>query len=685
MFLSCGGTAASGGGGGGTTIINNYYNNNYLNAPLNTINFSTYPFYSNHATVSGTVTQTYPYVRGTFTIYMRENSVFRSALFQNRVVAPTMTFRDELGVAVKTVTANTDLVQDYILFRSVDLVLADADISLFTWQTVPPYINADLSQVGEVIDFYPLFWENATTDGTTISATAAGNIIIRGILPFVPYNLAFTGTVWAYDEAGTLVYTGTVLNYPNPVRRLEISGTVTNLSYFCIWQEPQLFDTFANVETFLFSTDGTTITFRQPTFIKNIVGTVTAVNGVPIAAVNVNKLILAYSIAGSITALDCERVAHFEQNIGGFQTLNFSALGSGEINIETDYLHIYTADQLNTPAMVNAGNIIFSGDANALVPFADAGTILVDFKQPTYVREITFTAGSTGTVAINSKIYPIAASVFPRDFINADCMLAENFTINFTNAGSLAGLVISAQLPEFYERDSQNYITEDFGTRTVEFAATIFDTNVATELGTPNTAFAGPGTGLGGGPGNGQNDTYLGGATTDNIVFDRARWVKNILFINCRIGYKIDLYDAAAALVKTLYIGNFGQNSVHRTAINKKIKSITVTGSMAIAEIIYGTDPRFVVGIPDNSSLPASVGTATSGTISYSIEADAKSIVRATSNGLTAGAVSIVASAAATDEMVYLQWPAASPPEIYHAITKTGGTGALIYYVIRAV
>jgi hypothetical protein len=681
MFLSCG-SLVTAGSGSSTNIINNY-----LNAPLNTINFSTAPFYSNHVEISGAPILAPPFITGTFTITMRELSVFSAAVFDSFGGANSMVFRDLAGAVIKTINVATLIVSDNIIFKSVDITIPGAFLSLFTWQTVPAYTTQKFTVAGEVIQFYPLFWQNSTSDGSTVSSTAAGNIVVQAYTPFVPYTAEFTGTVYLYDQNGLLVYTGNYMQYPNPVWRMEIDGTISSLSYLAFWSEPTTYDTYAVSENHIFYIDGTTIYFRQPTFVRNIVGAVSSVNGHPIAApAGISQTILAESIVGTITQIDCEPRTLFLEDGGPYTNLDFTALSNGEINIENDYYLVRSADQLNNPAMISAQNVIYSADANSLVPFADAGTITIYFKQSTLIKEIYFTPTTTGTIIVGAKTYPIESTVRPRDFINRDSMRANTVYINFTNGGALTGMLISAVLPEYYDRDSQNYIIEDFGTKTVEFAASIVDTNIASAIGTPNTIFAGPGIGLGGGPGNGQNNVYLGGATQDDIVFDRDRWVESILFINCRIGYRVDLFDAAATLIDSIYIGNFGQNSVHRTYIRKKVKSIVLIGDLAIAEITYGAAYRLVVGLPDNASTAAPIAGTLTGNYTFSITGDSVcTAILANGNSLTNGTSISNASAAPSGEIVHAQWLAGQPPEIFHFITKTGGTGDMLYYVVRAI
>lgn len=677
MFLfGCQSQTTSGGGGGSTTIISNYF----LNSPINTTNFARYPVVSPHLKVSGSPTYVNNHLSGTFTLTMKELSVFNSMSFSNRS-GGTAVFYNGASSVMKTITADT--MNDQILFTSVVFTLGTTELSRFTWQAIPGYTTMDFTVAGPLLEFYPIMWQNATSNGTTLSSTVAGNIVAQGYTPFIIYSMEFTGTVYLYDEVGALIYSDTVLNYPNPIWRMELDGTATSISYITYYSVPQEYTTFTAQETYMYNYVEGVFTFNKPTFIRNIVMNapgVLSVNGIQYTTGSFDKIILAQSLSGNIATVDCARELHFEQVVGDFINLDFTAFAQGEINIENDYFLITSNDQLNTPAMINNG-VIWSTNGDCLTPTGGSGLINVRFKQPTYVSQILFEAGTSGSISIVGKTYFISSTTVDcRDFVNSNCALCDSLTIDLS--GKLTGFVIFTTLPEYYERDSQYYVVEDFASKSVEFPSTTFTTNVASALGTPNTSYSGPGIGAGGGPGNGQNDTFLGNATQSNVVFDTERWVKSIKLINCMSGYKLDFLNASAVNISSVYVGNFGQNSVHTLNVNKKAKTINITGNLAIAEIIYGAVNRVVVGLPDNAITPANIGTALYGNFVIKIVGDASAIITASNaSASTNGTVNMQTSVSPTGESIYAQWPAGSPLQIYHHTFKTGGTGATLWYV----
>ena len=642
MFLYCNSSSSS-----STTTITA---NNSLGS-INTENFQILP-YSPHI-IYGSIPLSGGHPTGSFTLEMRELSLLESLKFNQS--------GGTIIVDSKTINV-TPLISEKLFFKIIVFNLGTTELLEFKWKTVPEYITKNSFPVGEVIDFYPLQWSNAISDGTTISPIS-GNIIINCFVPTIFYTATFTGTIYLYDQT-QLIYSGTTLEYPNPAWRAEIDGTLTSISYYAPSQPPISWEsidlTIENPQSF------------ESSFYKNIVGgPIISINGSNYNTNSIPNIVYANSISGA-TSAEIEKKMHFEQEIGNFQVNDFSEFSTGSINIENDYFRIFSDDQLNNPAMVNSG-IIYSADANALTPFAGSGIININFKQPTYVKTLIFSSSSSITIGMKSYS---GTTISPRDFVNKQCFLCNSLQINLS--GKLISIEFSAVLP-YLEYKYQNYITEDFAVKSVEFPSIIFDTNIAGEYGTPNTLYGGPGIGIGGI----SNTIYLGNATQSNIVFDEPRYVKTIKLLNCKIGDQLT-FLLNAAIISQNYVGNFGQNSVHILTINKKVDTINITGTVAIAEISYSGENRQIVQIPDNSITPISLNTELIGNYIISVIGSASAIIYATKSVQTlSGTIYVQSSTSATDESLNASWSPNESIQIYHMTTKTGGIGDLLYYIAK--
>lgn len=716
MFLTnCGGT---GGDGGGGTITNNVYiTNNYVNLPMNVAQFVNYPVVSDHFRITstqpitasgGTITST-----GLITFTFHEDSVFVSATLGAMMGASTMTFRTAGGTVIKTVAWTSTVATDNIIFRSVDIHLdMNSTLSQFVWQTPDIYTNRTFTDAAgtTILELYPITVMGATATGTMIVPTGAA-ITVAFASPTVIYNLTYGGTVQLY-RGGSLVYTAGggsggagSLGYPNPIDRMVVDQSITSMDYLALSDPSTILalgatTVSATMESAYWTwAPGNVLTFAEPTFVTNIIqsapGTI-IINGITYtgAPSTISKRALVSSISGAnLVSMDCAIRERHEAWRGPFTTMAFNQFHAGAIIIETDYYRITSSDQVNHPAMVTgAGAVIWSTDGSSLTPTAGAGTITIAFKQYTWLQSLQFSGGSTGTVAINGHQWPILGTTLSlHDWVNQSSIGCMTVAITWTNGGSLVNMNIMAVAPDTAERDNANYIVEDFERATVEFVVTTYDTNVATALGTPNTAFGGPGVGAGGGPGNGVNATYLGRATQDNITFDQSRWVQSIVVINALQGYRLTYYDNNAAVIDAPYVGNYGANSVVTVPVMKFIRSITITGNMAIASITYSATPREVIGLVDTSmAAVTTTSTASSGnyilTIASVATHGATAIVLATKSAPSVTATMMVQNnAAPTAESITATWPTGTAIQLNHATTRSGGTGATLWYVMRIV
>jgi hypothetical protein len=387
--------------------------------------------------------------------------------------------------------------------------------------------------------------------------------------------------------------------------------------------------------------------------------------------------------SSQLTELSIERREYHSADVGPFTTYNFSEFTAGSIVLENDLYLIESANQSTTPAMAVTGpSGIIMSNGDSLIPTSIPGTFTITLKQMSYINELIFGTNATGTVTLGNKTYNIIPIVRPRDWIHTDSFATDIITVNMTGGDCLLAIKMYAVPAQYVERDNANYILEDFETQTVEFQCITYDTAVASALGTPNTAFGGLGIGAGGGPGNGANSIPQGYATQSNIIFSEERWVRRISIINSLQTYALELYNNSG-LIKTLYTGNYGANSYVNITINKKLSSIILVGNMAIASIEYSGDPRQVIGIPDNSSVPVSFNTPLVGNAIYTISGAATGtvIVSKSTQSIT-GTCFIQSSAALSGESLGVTWPIASSVQLYHATLRSTPTGAMLYYVI---
>lgn len=704
MFLSCGGGNTS-----TSSVCHVCVNNNYINLPTWITNFKLYPQVSDHFNITSTqpITQVGANITstGVITFTFNENVVFVSATVAALMGSNSIVFKDSTNTVVKTVTFSSTTASDTILFRSVDITLdMGTQLVNFSWQSAMNYHERTFNDAVNTTLFslYPMTINGAIATGTQIIPSGAGPITIIFAHPTIIYNVTFTGTIKLYVGAVEVYEAVGVLAYYDPVTSITIDTSLTSIGTL-IMSNPAAALTYTSVscttESHYFSLSGATLTFYEPTFINGF--TQSGSGAIVINGVTYNNThsfadygLISTISGGTLSTISVAQREHHEESIGGFTSLDFSTYTAGTIVIETDYYLIQSADQLNKPAMISTSpsgfGVLCSQDTNSLVPSGGAGTINITFKQPTYLASLTFDATIAGTVIVGGKTYTISTTVSPRDWINAGCMLTTAITINITaGTGRLTGMSISTVLPSYYERDSSNYITEDFETQTVEFSCMAFDTNIATALGTPNSAYGGPGIGVGGGPGNGANTTYLGHATQSNITFDQSRWIRSITLINSLFNYSLSFYDATPSLIATTYTGNFGANSIVTIAVNKKVKSVVITGNMAIAAITYSATPRYVVGLLDNAVTPVAFATSTSGNYILTISGltgTATAIATATkSSSAVAGTLWAQSNAATTGESVAISWPIGTQIQLYHNTIRSGGTGATLWYVIRVI
>ncbi len=694
MFIYCGSNAnnisgGSGGGSGSTTI------NNYNSLYKNTINFKSYPFISNHCTlVSDPFTivsdalklNTFP---GTVIFEFNEDIVFKSANIVNYAGANTLTLKNEsngiilnLNFILGNVTSNT-------LCRKVEFTLNLADILNLNFET--PYAY-DTKVFTSDTYFYNTY--NALATGSGLISNL-GNITIEFPEPTIIYKAYTTGQVFYYLD-NTKVFEGdTNTPYINPINRIELDTDLTKLNYYSpkttltngYILENILFNTYTpgypNPKHYQFISSGQvnttftgTISFIEPTVITKVIATSISVDS-KIHYTDINSPIKAQTlVVTGLSELSFYYTPYYTQK-HTYETISFNSFEVGEINIQNEYFNIYSSDQLNNPAMINATkHCIYSSNSDAKNPLAGQGTINLVFKNETYLYSIT-TLGDA-TLSINNKTYAINGEVFLNDFINgSELCTSAQLTLLLTASLTQLKLYQAKTLSQTY-----TLYTEDFNTASYEFSSTTFDTNVASVYGTPNNSFAGPGIGSGGQIGPGQNTTYLGFATQSNLVFNESTYIESISFIN-------SVYNAhIIADSNTIYLPNYGQNSLYTLSIKKNIANIQLNLA-AVYSITYNIKAkREVISLLDNSITPTTLALPdlngsfqfkiysfeTNGAVSY--------ITLSKGNVNTTGTIYIQASYAITNESVFAQWLPNTQIQLYHNTVKIGGVGNPIYYVV---
>ncbi len=675
MFLYCQPTTAI---NGNTTNLNSVY---YTDGLKNLVQF---PFYSNHYSVTGSPTTVGNNLTGNFTFTFNEEVIFDIATINTITGANKIVLKTINNTIIETLNFTTTTVSKKILFSIAEFQITDELIN-FSFLTSQFYERKIFNEaVGtEIINLFNPKITGAVATGTSITGT-----ITMEFLYTILFSAKFTGTVNLYFE-NTLVYSGTTLYYPNPITKAVFTGDITELCYYCqkLPAPTTTLYTFIDYEKYEFTSSGTitlsgftgTITFNKKTYVDQInlssAGNITIDGDIYVTNSFSKGFYVTVLTVENLLSLKYEMIYHTEIVIEGFETHNFNSYTPGTINIKG----ITTSDQINTPAMYNGTGIIISQNANALSPLSGPGILYVKFDEQVYLRSITATG--SGTVTINNKTYTIHNNTVNfHDWIHKDCILTSNFIINFS--GVLMDMTYADKEKEEVYMPG-NLIIENFETPTIEFPSTIFDTNISGPLGTPNTAYLGPGVGAGGSPGNGQNSTYLGGATQSNIVFDIPRYIESITFLNCEFGNYFKLVDNNSVTIKTLYIGNFGTNSVHKISIKvKDVKQIQLFGTQAITQLVYEADPREVIQIPDNSITPVNLTTQNTGNYKITVTGDTTSYITC-SKSSGSPSIFIQSSPASTGQQIWAQWPSGSPVQIYHNPPKTGGTGNMLTYVVK--
>ena len=272
---------------------------------------------------------------------------------------------------------------------------------------------------------------------------------------------------------------------------------------------------------------------------------------------------------------------------------------------------------------------------------------------------------------------------------------------------------INLNIPDLTLSSDQNPVTNPL---------MIFDTENPTggdtDLGTPNSDFAGPGIGSGGETGKpGENNVGLGNAliiSTDadqmdpdkkddggviTIEFDDLVTFKSMILIDMTANNKVELYDEADLLIETQWIPKNGENGIvamEFDTCNVKKAVITLVNCGAILEFTYcrcKTDSKIeYVQLLDNAMTPVEINCSSlQGSYTIMVESalqdGAKSIFMACSaHDAQAGAFTRIASAASlTDETVHLQWNGNEKIKLYHDIVKTGGIGVLLGYNVKVM
>lgn len=677
MFLFCQGTTTSGGGGGGTTIINNY---NYTTSGLlNRANFDVN--YNPHYVL----TSSSPIIHGagnismasagTITFTFNEVVVFKQTTVS--AIGDSMTLYKNGTPTVVNFVATTytaDILCDTIVY-TLSAGIAIEDLQFLSQRTIERKYFTDTAGT-EIIS--NLWCAGAISTGTSLQPNPT--IKIYFYEPTIIYGAKTTGDITLYNGPN-LVYIGPADGYPNVCTYAELSTELFYIDIYCPAQIPTIETTtfnflsypigYSSYESYQFTCVGTrgaggytgTISFNAPTYITAMQFSASAtiqIDGNTYTTGTFTRTFKAQTLTvQNLENITYEIIPHIEQtNNHTYYTETFSQLWAGSINIITDDLEIYTADQLNTPAMIDSG-VIISADANAAIPFAGAGTMTIQFRRPTYLNNITFSG--TATIAIGSKTYICTGITYFQDFINASEYLCDSFTIT-TTGGKLLSITYYTAPATIPETRIETFGTTGFiiGRTTREFATTNFDTATA------GPQYITPGTGI-------YNTTYLGGATLGTITFDQPRYVNYILCINSQLSDQIN----------TTYIGNFGVNSVIKLFIKKTVAQLTITGAVAIAEIEYEAPQYTIFGLPDNA--PTLYATAyTTGQYTLNIQPLTGSyaytylIASKSTNG---GATIYIQTSTNTlyNEEVYAQWSGTNL-ELYHGILRTGGTGAILYY-----
>ena len=259
----------------------------------------------------------------------------------------------------------------------------------------------------------------------------------------------------------------------------------------------------------------------------------------------------------------------------------------------------------------------------------------------------------------------------------------------------------------------------------VAHPAMIFNSSVPTagdvDLGSPNSTCipAGPGMGAGGEVGQpGENCVDLSNIliisddanqaipkaspTGGQFIFDFCVPVifKEMHFLNAATnGDTIELYDENGVPVELINIPNVGVNGFTKIQSTfpyptRKI-IVTVSGKTAIAKLCYcicqdGDDALEVVELPDDMMTPVIIQcTELQGTYMLLIESVSPDGAKATFMASSAfdaqaGSIARITNAPSiTDESIQIQWNANEKIKLYHDVTKTGGTGALIPYNVK--
>jgi len=728
MFMTCSNinnTSGGGGGGGSNTIINNYYYTAQLN--LQSTNFQLYPVVSNHFSITGTVIPVAGNITtsGIVTFTFNEPAIFSSATLVNFSGSNQLNFI--YGALTQTVFFTGATAAANIIFTSVQIILTPAtQLSLFVWSTATFYnsqIYSSYPNGSSIVSLYNPKIINAVVAGGVLRPTNDQPISLLFATPAIIFSGILNAGFVFYNQLGNQTYqSSNIIEYTDPISRADFgivngvidpTSTVTQLNYYCPYELP-LFTTttfdfttpanYNNFEAYEFTTIGNnnsgsfngTITFIQPLFI-------TAMNFTGISNIIIDgDLFTTGSFATpalvtqlnvqNLTSMTYQKLPNPLKTINNFILYNFTSILSyttntiqpqiaGNINIENELYRITSTDQLNTPIMYDGTGLIVSVDGNAAVPTSTTGTINCNFKIPCYISNITF--NGSGTLSIGGKTYNLPI-INPNDFTNLNCYYTTSFSATYT--GQLLSMILSAdiQVPI-----GKNYLfTENFRTIPIDFQATLFDTNIATNLGTPQP----PGVGAGGTTA-AINNVYLGNATTSNINFNETVTITAIQFINCVQGELIN-FKLNGNTIDSNYLPGFGQNSVYTLSKIINCNNITLlNGVFAISAISYYTNfPYQIITIPGNATtnyinlntnLIGNYILKIYGSPNFTGGTSASSVITAMKNNQSAiGMVNIQSLTASTGESILATWPANQPIQLYLGTTQTGNTGQLLYYKI---
>lgn len=732
MFLGCGnGIIGNTGSGSSTTITNNYYNTNVHQSSINW-NVMTQPEITITATstISQVDASSPPYsasgfaaqmsAAGTITLQYYIDVVFTSAVIYNASGINQITFRDASNSLVKSsifTGTGTSTITDNVVCRKIEISLqSGVALGPVIWTTADPIAVEDFTTYSTGETNFSILSTNTKYNGTNCQPIGAGNMIFYFPQLTTIYRVDYTGSILLYNESNVLVYANNVsasgVIYAQRIARIEISGTVDIIVHRKdVWIAPprvveiEDFSTFdlkyTNVENQNFTAIGQivnnlvfsakvlqqytnllSITFRDRVIVSEIhligTGSITVTGDLnfridlPSSGLvyTYSKLFYANTLQFS-TTIAIQRIKYTIatpqimaiQPV--FDTIDFTSYATGEINIETPIYKFTTSDMINNPCMIldpatttfpnfTSGavgkSICYSSDGSASFPNPALGTILLQFKQNVYLRSITL-LNAVGTITINTKNYDVPncgansiQTVYFNDFVNTSALFCNLLTI--TTNGCISNMVLSLSQPVDIPNTTGNLII--------------------TPTGIPQPEY---------------------NITMPNVVFDKPYYISYLDITSSTLGTIVEFWNTI--LIKTIYVPFYGLNVSYRVYGNilaNEIKTTTVDSIDVVAYYISTT--REVVALVDNSNIPYTLaGANATGNYNLSvvpfIATGARTFITAIKSVSTnSGIVFTQKSPSATSECVDADWNANMPLNIYHSVSKSGGSGADIYYVV---